>query len=220
MRIMKKWILALSMLASSVVGMAQNDMTAVKDENAFISSVKEKMAQVSSIQSDFRQLKHMSMMKKDLESSGKFYYSKADKVCLSYETPKKSQIVINGDKLMMEMGSVKNVCDVSSNALMQEMVNVISSCMTGNLQELQANYQLEFLENATNYMVKVSPKNASAKKMVERIELMLLKSDFSVESMKMYESSRAKSKSSDYTQYIFTNKKLNGVIPATTFNVK
>ena len=79
---MRKWCMALMMLATSVVAMAQSDMTAVKDEAAFISSVKGKMMLVSSIQSDFKQVKHMAMMKKDIESSGNFYYSKADKVCL------------------------------------------------------------------------------------------------------------------------------------------
>ncbi|MBO4805885.1 MAG: outer membrane lipoprotein carrier protein LolA [Paludibacteraceae bacterium] len=217
---MKKWCMALMMLATSVVGMAQKDMTAVKDEEAFISSVKEKMMQVSSIQSDFKQVKHMAMMKKDIESSGNFYYSKTDKVCLDYAKPKKSKIVINGDKLLMEMGGIKDVRNISSNALMQEMTKVISSCMTGNLQELKANYQLEYWQNETNYLVKVSPKNASAKKMVDRIELVLLKSDFSVESMKMIETSRRQSATPDYTEYFFSNKKLNVSIPSSVFDVK
>lgn len=208
------------MVLSGWVGMAQDAIRPVEDEKSFIASVQDRMAKVSSLQSEFKQRKHITGIKKDIVSSGSFYYEKAGKVCLSYEKPAKSKIVINGDKLMMEMAGVKNVCSVSSNAMMQEMVNVMSSCMTGDLQGLRTNYQLEFLQTDTNYVVKVIPKKASVGKMVERIELFLLKSDFSVESLKMVEASRGRAKREDYTEYSFSNKKENAAIPVSTFSLK
>lgn len=217
---MRKLVLALVLFASASAALAQTDMRPMADEKSFIASVQAQMEKVSSIQSDFKQRKHLSAMTKEIESHGKFYYEKSDKVCMDFQKPSPSKIVINGDKLLLEMGGVKNVCSISSSATMQEMVKVMSACMTGNLQEMKADYQLEFLENETNYMVKVFPKKSSAKKMVDHIELLLLKSDFSVEAMKMVETSRRNSKGQDFTEYIFMNKKVNVAIPASTFSLK
>ncbi|MCQ2194908.1 MAG: outer membrane lipoprotein carrier protein LolA [Paludibacteraceae bacterium] len=216
---MKKLIMVVSMLASGFVGMAQENMTAVENVNALFSNVNAKVEKVTSIESDLTMTKHKNLLKRDMVSKGKFYYSKPDKVCMDFEKTRDSKYIINGEKMLMSVTGAKSVRNISSNPMMQEMYKVVSSSMTGNLQALQGDYEMEYLQNATHYMVKITPKNA-VKKLIERIELMLLKSDYSVESMKIVEPLKNKKQDADFTQYSFENKKLNVNIPASMFDIK
>ncbi|MCB9017130.1 MAG: outer membrane lipoprotein carrier protein LolA [Prevotellaceae bacterium] len=214
-------VLWVALFASFAFATAQNGMKPVADVDALLSKIKVEMQKVSSLQSDFKQVKHISAMKGDVTSTGKFYYSKTNKVCLEYTTPMKYLIVINDSKIMMDMNGKKTVYEVSSNGLMREMVTVISSCMTGNLQALNSNYKMQYYQNATEYLVKVFPLNATAKKYIEEVDIRLLKSDLSVSSMKMVEpSKKADAEDKDFTEYIFLDKKMNVTIPASKFSVR
>ncbi len=190
-----------------------------------VDALKKKMTaetqKISTIESDFTQLKHIVAMSGDITSTGKFYYQKSDKVSLDYITPVKSQIVINGSKIKMVSNGKTNVFDVASNGLMKEMKDVISACMTGNLQAMTSNYKLEFFQAGKEYLVKIFPLNDAAKTIIDEVNIYLDKNDLSVTRLRMIEASKdKKAKDKDYTEYQFTNKKLNVDVPASRFSVK
>jgi len=190
-----------------------------------IDVLKKKMAaeaqKVNTIESDFTQLKHIAAMAGDITSTGKFYYQKDDKVSLDYTTPIKYQIVINGSKIKMVSNGKTNVFDVASNGLMKEMKDVISACMTGNLQAMGSNYKLEYFQDSKEYLVKIFPLNDAAKTIIDEVNIYLDKNDLSVTRLRMVEASKdKKAKDKDYTEYQFSNKKLNVDIPASRFSIK
>ena len=214
-------VLCMVLMVCFSITTAQNDLKPVTDVNTLTSKINTEMKKVSSLQSKFKQVKHIATMKSDLISNGNFFYSKSDKVCLEYTSPMEYLIVINGSKIKMDMNGKKTVYDVSSNGLMQEMVTVISSCMTGNIKTLNSKYKIEYFQNEKEYVIKVYPTDSKVKNLIYEVDLHLSKSDMCVSSMKMIEASKnAKANDIDFTEYIYTEKKLNGTIPADKFNVQ
>ncbi len=216
---MKKITLITVLLAGFISLFAQSEMKPMSD----VSALKKKMAaeaqKVNSIESDFIQVKHMTALAGDMTSKGKFYYQKEDKVSLDYTSPMKYLIIINGSKIKMVANGKTSVYDVASNGLMKEMKDVVSACMTGNLQAMNGNYTIEYFQDAKEYLVKIFPLNESAKAIIDEVDIYLDKNDMSVTRMRMVEASKdKKAKDKDYTEYQFLNKKLNAAIPASQFN--
>ncbi|MBP5422745.1 MAG: outer membrane lipoprotein carrier protein LolA [Paludibacteraceae bacterium] len=206
-------------MASLCLSMAQS-VVPVSDVAGLKAKMQAAATNVTSIQSDFTQEKYISAMGKSMNSSGKFYYQKENKVKLEYLSPYKQNMVMNGNKLMMEMGNNKNVMDASANPMAAELKKVISACMSGNIANMGENYILEYFQEGTNYLVKITPKSADIKKFAQEVELYLDMKDFSVVKMKMIEPIKPGFKKNDYTLYTFTNKKMNVKVDDAVFVIK
>ena len=216
-------VLIWALCAGIISAFAQSEMKPMSssDAEAFKKNLAVEVQKVNSIESDFTQIKHMTALAGDITSKGKFYYQKEDKVSLDYTTPVKYQIVINGSKIKMVSNGKTNVFDVASNGLMREMKDVLSACMTGNLQAMGSNYKLEYFQDSKEYLVKIFPLNDAAKAIIEEVNIYLDKSDLSVTRLRMVEASKDKNaKDKDFTEYQFSNKKLNVDIPASRFSIK
>ncbi len=216
---MKKTIIYLFiLLTASVSAFAQNDMKPLDNVEVFKQKMATEVQKVNSIESNFTQIKHISNATSDVISKGKFYYQKNDKVSFNYVTPMLYQIIINGSKMKMVSNGKENVYNVNSNGLMKEMKDIISACMTGNLQVLDKNYNTEYFQNGKEYLVKIIPIKGNIKTALDEITICLNKNDMSLTRMRMTEISTGKDK--DYTEYQFSDKKLNISIPANYFSIK
>lgn len=214
----KKILCVISMLVSFSALMAE--VTPVANVADLKAKMQKAASTVTSIQSDFSQEKYMAVMANSMKSSGKFYYEKSDKVKLEYLVPFKQNLIMNGDKLMMEMNGKKNVLNAAANPMANELKKVISACMSGDISNMGANYNLEFFQDGEFYMIKITPKSADIQKFAQQVDLYLDAKDFSVVKMKMIEPLKKGQKKNDYTLYSFSNKKMNTKIPATVFAVK
>lgn len=214
----KKILCVISMLVSFSALMAE--VTPVANVADLKAKMQKAASTVTSIQSDFTQEKYMAVMANSMKSSGKFYYEKSDKVKLEYLVPFKQNLIMNGDKLMMEMNGKKNVLNAAANPMANELKKVISACMSGDISNMGVNYNLEFFQDGEFYMIKITPKSADIQKFAQQVDLYLDAKDFSVVKMKMIEPLKKGQKKNDYTLYSFSNKKMNTKIPATVFAVK
>lgn len=214
----KKILCVISMLVSFSALMAE--VTPVANVADLKAKMQKAASTVTSIQSDFTQEKYMAVMANSMKSSGKFYYEKSDKVKLEYLVPFKQNLIMNGDKLMMEMNGKKNVLNAAANPMANELKKVISACMSGDISNMGVNYNLEFFQDGEIFMIKITPKSADIQKFAQQVDLYLDAKDFSVVKMKMIEPLKKGQKKNDYTLYSFSNKKMNTKIPATVFAVK
>jgi len=209
------------LLAGCFSAFAQSDMKPLTDVEDFKKKMAAETQKVNTIECDFTQVKHITAITGDIISTGKFYYQKEDKVSLDYTTPVKYLIVINGPKIKMVSNGKTSVLDIASNGLMKEMKEVISACMTGNLQAMTGNYKMEYYQGTKEYLIKIFPQKEAAKAILESISIYLDKNDLSVSRLLMLEASKDKNaKDKDYTEYQFSNKKLNVNIPASRFSIK
>lgn len=216
---MKKIILILLLAVTCTVSFANNEMKTLANINDFKSKLKSETSKVNTIQSDFEQVKHLAVFDEDMISNGKFYYQKSDKLSLDYLYPVKYVMTMNGSKIKIASDGKVNVYDMGVNKAMGEMRDMLAACMTGNLDLMSNNYKIEYLHNDKEYLIKVFPLNEEAKKIMSRVDIFLDKKDLSVVRLRMFEAVSDKEEV-NYTEYRFTNKKININIPESQFVLK
>lgn len=191
----------LTTLLSAMIASAQ--MHPVADMQQFETQLKSSASKLTSIESDFTQVKHLDMFDEDVTSSGKFSYLKDNKISLSYSKPLSYLIVINNGKLKIVADGKKSIMSLNSNKMMNEMQDMITACMIGDLGKMSNDYELNYQEDNQQYLIKITPKSKSVKEYVSGIEIWLNKTDMSVDQLRMYENE------ADYTDYKFSNKHYN-----------
>lgn len=216
---MKKIFIVIATLFA-VVSLTMAQTKPVSDVSLLKQKMQAAAAKVHSIQSAFTQEKYMSVMANTMKSTGKFFYEKGDKVKLEYVTPFKQNLVMNGNALIMEMNGKKNKLDATANPMAAELKKVISACMSGDINNIGQNYKMDFFEDGDTYLVNITPQTDDIKKFAEKVELRLDSKDFTVVKMKMIEPIKKGQKTNDYTEYTFSDKKMNGTIAPNVFAVK
>ena len=203
-------ILVLVTAAHSAMAQARPVADMAKFENQ-LKTTAEKM---KSIESDFTQVKHLDMFDEDVTSKGRFYYLKDNKISLDYSQPLSYLIVINGGRLKIVADGKKSIMQLNSNKMMNEMQDMITACMVGDLNRMISNYDLKFQEDDKQYIVSITPRNKAVKDYVSAIEIRLSKADMSVDQLRMYENE------ADYTDYRFTNKRFNQLKDESRFSMQ
>ncbi|MDR3339437.1 MAG: outer membrane lipoprotein carrier protein LolA [Candidatus Symbiothrix sp.] len=209
---MKKIFLFLILLLN-LSAKAQTGFKPLASLDRFKADLQAESAALTGMESSFTQTKYIHLLAEKIVSTGMFYYRKPDKICLDYQKPVKYLIVINGDKIRVDSDGKTNTYDLGRNKMMSQINVLISACMTGDIDKLSSAYSLTVNENDRQYLVGVLP-SGSAKSYMKSIDIYLDKKDFSVQKLKITEPS------DDYTEYEFTAKKKNPLIPDAKFSVK
>lgn len=168
---------------------------------------------MTSIESDFTQIKHLDMFDEDVESKGKFAYKKEGKIYMNYLSPTDYTVIINNQKLKIVAGKAKTIMQLGENKAMNGLQDMITACMVGDLSRLKANYNIQVDDNLKNYTINIVPKSQSIREFINKIVIKLNKIDMSVDELIMFENEN------DYTKYIFTNKRFNQLTDETIFSV-
>lgn len=209
---MKKITFAILLLIGSVNLWAQ-DFTPLRSLADFEKRLKDESAKLQTIESDFKQIKYLDVFDEEIESTGRFYYKKLNKIRMEYNKPLDYLIVIDGETLKIRSDNKTSKTDLSKNKMMLQVQEMIAGCMIGNLSGLTKSYTVDYFESNTSYLLKLTPKNASIKAYIYRIEMVISKRDMSVDRLKISETE------SDFTVYFFTNKKINQSINDAIFDI-
>ena len=203
-------LIAAALMAQTAVAQPRN----ITDMQKFETQLKETAGKLQSIESDFTQVKHLDMFDEDVVSKGRFYYLKENKISLDYSQPLNYLIVINGNRLKIVADGKKSIMQLNSNKMMNEMQDMITACMVGDLSRMNSNYDLKYQEDDKQYIVSITPRNKAVKDYVSAIEIRLSKADMSVDQLRMYENE------ADYTDYRFTNKRFNQLKDESRFSME
>ena len=203
-------IIAVALMAQTAMAQPRK----VADMQKFEEQLKTTADKLTSIESDFTQVKHLDMFDEDVVSKGRFYYLKNNKISLDYSQPLNYLIVINGNRLKIVADGKKNVMQLNSNKMMNEMQDMITACMVGDLNRMNNSYELNYQEDDNQYIVGITPRSKTVKEYVSAIEIRLNKADMSVDQLRMYENE------ADYTDYRFTNKRFNQLKDESRFSME
>lgn len=187
-------------------------MRQLTDIVAIQKKITEVAESVKSIECDFVQTKHLEIFNEDIISKGQFYYKAEDKICLNYTQPSSYLMVINGEKIKIVSDGKKNVMNLKSNKTMKELRSMLAGCMSGNLTEIKG-YNMEFFEDKKFYLIQVKPINKDIMAYITQFDIYLDKSDFSVSKLRISEAG------SNYTDYLFSNKKFNTLKDDSKFSI-
>lgn len=186
----------------------------VKDEQAFRKELMTRTSAVTSIQAKFIQEKYLSVFSRIVKSEGRFYWQKPDRICLAYQTPAKYRITIASDKIKTVSNGKSNVISAKGNPMMDQMSSLIAACMTGNLNAMGTGFQTVILESQSDYLITITPQSQTVRNYISKMEIYLDKKDWSVNRLVMFENA------TDYTGYVFSEKKFNETIPSAIFDVR
>ena len=209
---MKKMFFAF-MLLCTTAAFAQNYGNKIDPSRGFSERLKSASDRTQTIACDFEQVKYMSVLANTNKSKGKFFYKKAQKICLEYTNPQGNLIVMNGVKFKIQTNGKATVVKMNSNPMMRQMGDMLTACMTGNLNLFGNQSVSEYFENQSHYTVVITPTNRRVKSYLKQIVLRFDKGDMTLSSMRMNEND------TDYTLYEFSDKRLNANVDDDKFKI-
>lgn len=211
---MNKVIAVIGLLLYVSTVFAQDAFVALKDETAFNQKLQTTTKQVSTIDCNFTQEKKLSMMAKKIVSKGHFCFKKENNIRWEYLQPYKYLIVIKNGMITIKDNSQTKHYDAQSNKMFKELNTFISGCIQGTILNNTKDFSISYFGNTSQYFVKLLPRNAKMKKMLNEIHIYFDKKDLTVSRLKMVEPG------GDYTLIDFSDKKTNTPISDEKFIVK
>lgn len=179
---------------------------------SILEKIKTNTESITSINSDFRELKSSMFVENDVITEGKFHYATEDKVCLHYNNGDK--LLMNGDNFMMRIGEDKLTGNRKSNPMISQLGNLLKSCVTGDFTKITGgNHKNLNIETTPNHYILTINMTGASKKYFSNIELRYHKENYSLEKLKMIEAS------GDFTEYTFMNQSFNQQIDLSVFNL-
>jgi outer membrane lipoprotein-sorting protein len=165
------------------------------------------------ISSDFTQVKHMKMMNDKVNSKGKFYFKKEDKIRIEYTSPFQYLLVMNGGQIMVRDENKTNKINTRNSKTMQSVNRVMMDCMRGTVFG-NKDFNVKAFEAKSQYLLQLIPANSNMKGLFARIDVYIEKGDNSVSKLVMNENG------GDYTDMNFTNKKINTSLADALFSIR
>ena len=165
-----------------------------------------------SIQSDFKQEKSLTMLSENINSTGKFWYRKNDKLRMEYIQPYSYLMILNGGKIFIKEGQKENKVSANSNKLFQQVNRILIDCVAGSMLD-NPDFQSRIFESNGFFLVELKPEAKNLKELYKNINIVIDKKDYTATAIEMFELS------GDKTIIRFQNKELNAHIPDSVFNI-
>jgi outer membrane lipoprotein-sorting protein len=205
--------LFLSLLLSIAASAQPKGFKPVSNVAGLQQGLQKSTASVQSIQADFTQVKHLSMLADKITSKGKFYYRKEDKVRIEYTTPFQYLVVMNGGQLMVRDEQKTSRINARSSKTMQSVNRIMLDCMRGTVFT-NPDFRVTAYENGSNYLLSLSPANDAVKKLFKQIDVYLSRTGFDVDRLSMVE------QGGDFTDMDFTRTQHNVALNDALFKVR
>lgn len=192
---------------------AQTTPATPEQQQTMLDKITAASAQMQTLICDFEQTKALSILNEQIVSKGKMYYKQNGKLRWEYVSPYNYTFILNGDRILLQTESSKNVIDVKSNRLFREIVKVMINGVNGSgLTDLK-NFTGKYYRSEKKWEVILTPVKKEMKQMFSSIKLTFNVSDFTVESVEMEE------QNGDKTTIRLTDKKTNGKIEDRQFDI-
>jgi outer membrane lipoprotein-sorting protein len=178
----------------------------------FRKSFAEATASLESVQSGFTQEKMLTMLSEKINSTGKFWYRKKDKLRMEYTHPYPYLMILSGGKIFVKDGQKENQFSANSGKIFQQINRILIDCVSGNMLN-NPDFQARIFENAGSFLIEFQPLAKNLKELYKNINIVVDKKDYTATVVEMIEVS------GDKTIIRFQNKILNAPIPDSVFNI-
>ena len=176
----------------------------------FKAQVQAKNQSIQTMQTDFLQRKHSDFMTKDIESFGKMAFAKPSQLNWQYTKPYQYRIIFLKDNITVnDAGKVSQI--KADNKVFKKINHLIISSVTGDMFD-EKEFTISLLQSGKHTLVKLLPKDKTLLKYIREINL-YFDAQYLVDRVKLIEPT------ADYTEIIFTNKKLNTSIDEANFKI-
>ena len=181
--------------------------------HSFQQSLTKTTASLQTLQSNFVQTKHLSLLAEKMISKGNFYYRKEDKLRIEYTSPFKYLLVMNGGQVLVRDEQKTSRINARSSRTMQSVNRIMLDCMRGSVFS-NPDFKVAAFEGSGGYLLALAPASESMKKMFRQIDVYMKKGSMDVDRLKMTESG------GDYTNMEFSNSRHNLPLNDALFKVR
>lgn len=162
---MKRFVVsAIVLLACMMPLVAQNT-------DKMISRISAAAAEMNSMKCDFVQVRRMSMLAEEIESSGVMYFEKPSKLRWEYLAPSLYCLTIDGDKVMIESETGKTVTDASTSRLYKGIADMIMGCMSGDALRNSRTFRVTMTNMGSVWTAELKPVRKDVGRMFESLIL-------------------------------------------------
>ena len=212
-QIKKWWVFLILILSLSAIQDEQSNFTPLDDIDNYKKELKDFSDNTKSIQSDFIQEKHLSMLDEIIISKGSFSFNKENSVRWEYHVPIQYTIVIHDGKFSIKDGEKVSSFDVNSNFLFRQINTIIVSIVSGMIPGSEE-FEIHYYENPELYELRLIPVQFEVAEMLKSIRIFQAKKDLTVRKVIISESNE------DFTVLNFQNTHLNVDIPKENFKLQ
>jgi outer membrane lipoprotein-sorting protein len=210
---MIKSLALVSALLFCICGRAQYPgFVLVNHTESFRKSFTRATEATESVQSGFTQEKTLTMLSEKINSSGKFWFQKKDKLRMEYTRPYIYLMILNNGKIYVKDGPKENKVSAGSNKIFRQVNRILLDGVAGRMLD-NPDFQSRLFENDGSWLVEFKPLDKNLKELYKYINIVLDKKDYSASAIEMYEIS------GDKTIIRFQNKEINAHIPDSVFNI-
>src|SRR5580693_3886459 len=186
--------------------------TLLDQPETFKISFTQATGKTETIQSDFKQEKSLSMLSENINSNGKFWYRKNDKIRMEYIQPYSYIMILNGGKIYIKEGQKENKISANSNKVFQQVNRILIDCVGGSMLD-NPDFQSRIFERSGTFLVELIPLTRNLRELYKNINILIDKKDYTATAIEMFELS------GDKTIIRFQNKVLNAQIKDSVFNI-
>lgn len=177
----------------------------VNNTSIFISQFTAATSKIKTINSNFTQVKNLSLLKDKITSKGKFYFKNPQQVRMDYAAPLNYTVVINGSKVTIKDGDKTSSMSAKSNKVFQQINQLMLDCAKGNILSNKS-FSTQLYENNDNYLAEMKPVTKEMKHIFSKVIVTIHKNDFLVSKLQMEELN------GDKTVITYTNQIINTAI--------
>jgi outer membrane lipoprotein-sorting protein len=186
----------------------------IKDTASLNVRIRNYSKNLLTLQSDFVQMKYMSVLRDPSRSTGYFCFKNPGMVRWEYTDPFKYLVIINNNRLYMKDDKKNSSFDMSSGKAMVAMSSGLGKMLQGNIFDNKSDFSCSYYENDQAYKLALVPNIKTLKKYFSSITLYFDKKVFSVSRVVMFELN------GDKTVIEFNDRKINEAVPDTKFSIK
>ncbi|MDR1860293.1 MAG: outer membrane lipoprotein carrier protein LolA [Bacteroidales bacterium] len=161
----------------------------------------------------FEQVKTLSLLDDKMRSQGMMFYRSDNSLRWEYTAPYVYTFVLHNNRVLMQTDRSRNVIDVKSSRLFQEIVRIMLSGVNGSGLADDKNFSARFFYSQKRWDVILTPLQKEMKQLFSAITLRFNANDYSVEQVEMAE------KNGDTTVITLTDKKFNVEIADEKFRI-
>lgn len=125
----------------------------------------------SSLEANFREERHMAMLKEPVVSQGKIWFTMPDKIRRDIGGNTPSTTVINGRKMVIFYPKFKEeeVYDLEKRPMLKDSLQALTAGL--NFRQVSTYYNIEGSKEGNDYQVVLTPKTAGIRKIVKSVTL-------------------------------------------------
>lgn len=126
-----------------------------------------------SLQANFREERHLAMLKEPVVNEGKVWFTLPDKVRREIEGKTPSTTVIDGKKMSIYYPNYQQleIYDLEKRPVIKDSLRALTAGL--NFREIGSYYNVEGSKDGNVYHITLTPKTASVRKLVRSVDLTL-----------------------------------------------